>query len=284
MASTSEIGHARNLANLQKLLDLITQIGPDYNPSNAQITSAGLLSLQANCTTTFNDYVAKEITWKNNTNNREIQFKALPQLCAQILDNIKTLSLPAQTIKDVESIIHTIKGHSAKTKKTSPATGTPTSGGTSNPATNTINPPPATGRSIGTPVSVPNPTITPIGSSISTSHRSYDNMLANFYKLVQLIQTISTYNPNETNIKVAALQTTYTSLSTLNNAAINSINALALARNQRNISFYADDTGMVDLTKKVKKYIRQLEGATSDIYHKAIAIKFVKIISKKKKK
>src|SRR6202012_2531647 len=105
---------------------------------------------------------AKEITWKNNTNNREIQFKTLPQLCAQILDNIKTLSLPAQTIKDVESIIHTIKGHSTKNKKTNSATGTPQTGGTSSPATNTTNPAPAANRTIGTPISVPNPTITPI--------------------------------------------------------------------------------------------------------------------------
>jgi hypothetical protein len=97
------------------------------------------------------------------------------------------------------------------------------------------------------------------------------------------VQSIANYNPNEVALKVASLQATYNNLNTLNNAATNALNALSLARNQRNLSFYDYTTGVISATKKVKAYIRQILGFNSEIYHKATAIKFVKYVPKKKK-
>jgi len=37
MASNSEVGHAKNLANLKLLKDLIAQVGAPYAPSNAGV-------------------------------------------------------------------------------------------------------------------------------------------------------------------------------------------------------------------------------------------------------
>jgi len=291
MASTSEVGHQKNLANLQKLLDLVTQIGVTYTPVNPQLTVAGITTLQTQCTNDFNNYTVKYTTWKSATNNREIAFEPIDKLCTNILDSVKTLNIPKQTMDDVASIVHKIHGSSAKLKKaSSSSTGTTPTGGTTpntgGGTTTSTTETPSSDKTIGTPIPLPNPIVIPPADGISTSQQSYDSILGNFEKLVQQLQAMPAYLPNEVNIKLVTLQTLNTNLQTVNLAAVNSINALALARNQRNLTFYSNNTGMVDITKKVKSYIRQIEGSTSAIYHQATSIKFIKynLVSKKKKK
>jgi hypothetical protein len=291
MASTSEVGHQKNLANLQKLIDLVTQIGVTYTPVNPQLTVGGLTTLQTQCTNDFNTFTAKYTTWKSATNNREIAFEPIDKLCTSILDSVKTLNIPKQTIDDVSSIVHKIHGSSAKLKKASSSTTTTTTTGGTTPhtgggTTTSTTQTPASDKTIGTPVPLPNPIVIPPADGVSTSQQSYDSILGNFEKLVQQLQAMPAYVPNEVNIKLVTLQTLNTNLQSVNLAAVNSINALALARNQRNLTFYSNSTGMVDITKKVKSYIRQIEGSTSAIYHQATAIKFIKynLVSKKKKK
>jgi hypothetical protein len=286
MASISEVGHAKNLANLQKLIDLAQQIGATYNPNNPQVIVANLIVLQVLCTSDYNNWLTKYTTWKSATNNREVAFKPVNKLCTQILDHVKTLNLPQQTIDDVAFIVHKIHGNSSKLNKVSGTTTTTTgttTGGTNTPTTSVTQAPPSE-KIIGSPIPIPNPIILQPADGVSTSQQSYDSLLANFAKLIQQLQAMPTYTPNETNIKLAALQTLNTNLQSLNLAAINATNAIALARNQRNLSFYAIGTGMVDITKKVKSYIRQIEGSNGSIYHQATALKFVSYISRKRKK
>ncbi|MFN8114464.1 MAG: hypothetical protein U0W65_00005, partial [Bacteroidia bacterium] len=70
-------------------------------------------------------------------------------------------------------------------------------------------------------------------------------------------------------------------LTNLNNAANTSYANLKNARIQRNLFFYAKDTGLLDLVKQVKAYIKSLYGATSQQYIAANAIKFTRVVSKK---
>jgi len=224
MASSSETGHAKNLANLQKLIDLCTQIGSAYNPNNTQLTLTGMNTLKTGCKTDYDG---------------------------------------ATTVDDVKSLIHKIKGYSNKIKTSTAKTVDPNAADT--------NPTPTTDGA--TPQA---------DTSISTSQQSFDSLLANFDKLIQQLQGMSGYAPNEANIKLTALQTLKTNLETTNTAAITAYNKLALTRNQRNMSFYAPNTGLYDISRKVKKYIRQIFGSTNSIYHQATALKFVKIVPRRR--
>lgn len=256
----SEVGHAKNLANIDKLIDLITQFGPTYNPTNPQLQLGGLNTLQTQCTADYNNWIAAVTIWKDETNVREIAFEPIDKRCTSISDNVKALGVPQQTIDDVASIVSKIHGSSNKLKEVIP--------------NEMINPNP-------NPPPIPNPNPP---TTISTSQQSYDSIIANFDKLIQRVQTVPGYATNEVNIQIANLQTLLTSLKTVNLNAITATNALNLARNQRNLTFYANNTGLIDITKKVKSYIRQIYGSTSSQYHQATAIKFKKFVSKKKKK
>ena len=260
MAQQSEVGHAKNLANIDKLIDLITQFGIAYNPTNPQIQLSGFNTLKTLCTTDYNNWIAALTTWKADTDIREIAFEPVDKISTAISDNVKTLGVPQQTINDTAAIVSKIHGSSGKLTKAD------------------------AGKIMIDPNQNPIPIDPNIPTPISTSQQSYDSIIANFDKLIQQVQAIPSYAPNEVNIQIANLQTLLASLKTVNLNAITATNALNLARNQRNLSFYAPNTGLYDITKKAKSYIRQIYGSTSSQYHQATAIKFVKIVTKKKSK
>ena len=246
----AESTHFKNLANIDKLIDFVTQLGTPYYPTNPQLTVAGLTTLKTQLTTDYNNWTGKFITYKADTNTREITFKPIDKLCTAILDNVKTLNVAQQTIDDVSALVTKIHGNSRKTTKSD-------AGKTIDPSTL----PPITEE----------PTVP---TTISTSQQSFDSLIANFDKLVQQTQVIASYTPNETNIQVPNLQTLFT---TVNLNAITATNAVNLSRNQRNMSFYAKSTGLCDIAKKVKLYVRQVYGTTSPEYHQIVAIKFTRI-------
>ena len=260
MASTIETGHAKNLANIDKVTDLVTQFGSTYNPSNPLLQLTGLTALKAQCSAAYNNYTAAYTTYKAATNAREIAFEPISKLATQVSDNVKTLSIPTQTVDDVTFIVSKIHGNASKLPKPS--------------TSKVVNP------SIPPIEDVPTPQVTT--NSISTAQLSYDSVLSNLDKLIQQVQGISDYTPNESNIQVPSLQTTHADLTTINLSAITAINSANLSRNQRNLVFYADNTGLCDIMKKVKLYVRQIYGSTSPQYHQITAIKFTKIVSKKK--
>lgn len=259
MASTSETGHSKNLANIDKVTDLVTQFGSLYNPSNPLIQLNGLLALKAQCAPAYNNYVAAFTTYKAATNDREIAFEPISKLATHVSDNVKTLSIPIQTVDDVTFIVAKIHNNSSKLPK---------------PAAVRMADP-----SLPPVVDKPSAEVT---NTISTSQQSYDSLMANFDKLIQQVQGIGTYTPNESNIQVASLQTIHSDLTTKNLNAITAINAVNLSRNQRNMIFYADNSGLCDIMKKVKLYVRQIYGSRSPEYHQMSAIKFTKIVAKKK--
>jgi len=261
MASQSEVGHPKNLANIDKVIDLITQFGVPYNPTNPQITLSGINTLKTNCTTVANSLTTIFVTYKNDTNVRQVIFKPVDKLVTSVSDHAKTLSVPQQTLDDIASLVKKIHGDiSGKLTKAD-------AGKMIDPNQNPV------------PIEDPNSSDT-----VSTSQQSYDSILSNFYKLIQLILTVPGYAPNEASIQTATLQTLYTNLSAANLAAITATNAYNLARNQRNLIFYAPNTGLCDIMKKVKSYTRQVYGSQSSEYHQMTAIKFVKFTIKKKTK
>ena len=131
------------------------------------------------------------------------------------------------------------------------------------------------------PIEIPtNPPETIETKTHSTSQQSFDNKLQHLEKMVLILASVPSYNPNEVSFKVASLQTQLTNLTTLNNAANTSYANLKAARIDRNAVFYAKGTGMLDLVKLTKAYIKSIFGASSAQYHAASSLKFVRVIAK----
>lgn len=265
MTSQSEVGHAKNLANLKLLKDYIVQIGTTYSPINAQLTASSMTTLVTACQTSYNNWITKLTTYKDESNKREIAFEPLNKLVTTVNQSVQQLNEPQQTFDDIQAIVKKIHGDSSKIKKS-------TANKIMDPTTSALDP----NKIV--------PIATTIIDPISTSQQSYDSLITNFDKLIKRLQTIPTYIPNEIELKIVTLQTLFTNLNTLNASAGGADFALSLARNQRNLTFYAPQTGMYDLTMKAKKYMRSNKAISIAIYSEITKLKFVKIIQKKKTK
>lgn len=258
MASSSETGHDKNNANIDKVIDLVTQFGTAYNPTNPQTTLAGLATLKIACNTSQLDLTNAVVPYKNATNTRETNYEPLKKRVTAISDHVKTLSVTQQTIDDVSTLVKRLHNSGGKLTK-------------------------ADAGKIASEENSTNPSEEE-GKTISTSYQSYDNLLANFLKLIALIQSIPGYAPNETNIQIATLTTYANSLTADNLAATNATNNYFLKLNTRNLTFYGNQTGLCDIMKKVKLYVRQVFGTQSAQYKQIAAIKFTKYTFKKKAK
>ena len=258
MSNYFETGHAKNVANLLKLNQLIATFGTTYNPSNNAIKATGLATLYTTANAKLTAVNSSFTSWKNATNSRELAFDPLAKLSTQILGALQSLGLPQQTIDDFESQVKKFRSSGSKLTKADSGIvdTTPEAKLTTDPV-----------ETIET-------------KTISTSQQSFDNKLQHLEKMVLILVSVPSYNPNEVSFKVASLQTQLTNLTTLNNAANTSYANLKAARIDRNAVFYTKGTGMLDLVKLAKAYIKSIFGASSAQYHAASSLKFVRVIPK----
>ena len=245
MPSTSEVGHAKNVANLQKLTEQVT-VYTLYNPPVENLTIANLQSLYTTANTKLTEVEDKRNANKNAITLRQSAFENLKPTCTRIINLLDILGLPQGTLDQAKSLNRTIQGGQKK------ATTPPEEGGQ-----------PSTG----------NP---PLGESkgASTSRQSYTQQADNFGILLQLLATIQTYTPNEDDLKLPNLTTYQASLMSATQSVDQTeaqLNAKLIERDQ---ILYADGTGLYSIAQNVKKYVKSLYGATSPEYANVSAIKF----------
>jgi hypothetical protein len=258
MAQVYETGHPKNVANLLQFNQLIATFVPTYNPANPAITVGGLTTLFTNSNTRQNNVNNAFNAMKNATNNRELAFEAATKLSTKLLGALQSSATNQQTIDDLAAIVHKMRGDGRAGKEEE-----------ENQDQNI--------QAIPNPIPIP-----PVTPTKSTSQQGFDNKLSNFSKMILLLQSIPAYNPNEVAYQIAALQAQLANLTNLNNLANTSYANLTAMRISRNTFFYQKETGMLDIVKKSKAYIKSIFGANSQQYKAANAIKFVRVVPKKK--
>lgn len=258
MSSYYETGHIKNGANLLRLNQIIATFGATYNPSNNAIKLTALGTLATNANTKLSDVSTNFTNWKNATNGRELAFEPLRKEVTQILGALQSLGVSQQTIDDFTFQVNKFRSSGSKLTKADAGIAD-----TSPEAKLTEATDPAEAK------------------TISTSQQSFDNQIQHFQKMILILQSVASYNPNETAFKVVTLQTQLANLNTLNNAANTSYATLKNARIQRNLFFYAKDTGALDIVRQVKAYVKSVYGASSQQYIAVNAIKFTRVVPKK---
>ena len=96
----------------------------------------------------------------------------------------------------------------------------------------------------------------------------------NFASFVDLVSSVPSYTPNETELTTASLTAYLGELQTANTNVINAEVVYSNARISRNTILYAENTGLVDIALEVKKYVKAVFGATSPQYKQISGIKF----------
>jgi len=252
MASTSETGHAKNVANFEDLISFCTGYGTAYNPSKNSIKLTQLQTLFAAGKNSLQTVKSTKTTYDNATNAREIVFASFKKLCTRIVNSLEATDAAKQTVDDAKTINRKIQGKRAGKKITE------------------AQPQPE----------ITSPDIPETKKQISVSQQSFDSTIDSFAKLIVLLTAEPLYLPNETDLKITALNTMLNSFKTTNSAVIAASTAYINARIARDTILYKTDTGLVDIAYEVKKYVKSVYGAGAPEYKEVSNLKFTRIISK----
>lgn len=236
MSSTSETGHARNVANLQKLTEQVT-VYTLYNPPVDNLKVANLQTLYTTASAKLNEVEDKRNANKNAITVRQSAFENLKSTATKIINHLEILGLPSGTIDQAKSLNRVIQGGQKKA---------------------------VTALEEGKEET----------KTVSTSRQSYTQMAENFGILLQLLGTIPTYNPNEDDLKLLNLETYKNSLVSSTQSVDQTEAELNNKLIERDQLLYADGTGLYSIVQNVKKYVKSLYGATSPEYTNVSSIEF----------
>jgi len=242
MPSTSETGHAKNVANFEDLISFCNGYGGTYNPSKAALKIPALQTQLTNAQNAINAVKTTQTAFNNATNKRIDAFKPLKSLITKIINALDATDASAQTVKDAKTINRKIQGQRASTPKTTPS---PADGSTSS-----------------------------VDKTISTSQQSYDQLIEHLSKLIELLVADTNYTPNEADLTVAATQTKVAELKDANRAVVDSYTAWSNSRIERNNILYNALAGLVPTALDVKKYVKSIFGATSPQFKQVSGLEF----------
>lgn len=245
MASNSETGHAKNVANLESLISVIKGFGAVYNPSRQSIILTALISLL-----TIVKGAMSLVNSSLGSNSkaiaaREVAFKPLSSLATRILNALRSSETTQQINDSAQSLVRKLQGRRATPKLTEAEKAALLAEGKEK-------------------------------KEISSSQMDFDSRLDNFDKLIQLLIVIPQYAPNEVDLQLSTLTNYYNTLKALNDEARETGTQLDNARLNRNEIFDKDDSGLVDTAMAAKNYIKSLFGATSPQYKQVSGLLFKK--------
>ncbi|MFC3159646.1 hypothetical protein SAMN05443633_11327 [Chryseobacterium arachidis] len=240
--STSETGHAKNIANFQDLISFCKGYGTNYNPVKEELKIPNLEALYQNALLSLEDTYSKKISFNSATNQRAEAFKNLNPLATKIINALAVSETNPIMLNNAKSFNKKLQG----TQKTKPQT------------------------------TIAEEETEQVTKSISTSQQSYNSKINNFSNLIQVLMQSEAYNPNEEDLKVSSLQNKLLNIKDKNTALIIAYTEYSNARILRDQVLYHTTTGLFQTAKEIKQYVKSVFGATSPQYRQISGIQFVK--------
>ena len=234
MPSTSEKGHAKNIANFETEIAFCIGYGADYNPSNPDLKIDKLQEKWEKAKLKLKAVKTTKEPFDSVTGARQTLFKPLKPYTTRIINALIAQKVPPTVIKDARTLVRKINGKRAKEDKNND---------------NEEN-------------------------QISVSQQSYDRLVDTFDELLVLVQTEPNYNPNEDDLKTTGIESFLNQLIAANTAVRNSYVSYNNAMIARDKELYETETGLVDIAYEVKNYVKSVFGATSPQYHQISGLEF----------
>ena len=248
--ATTETGHNINVANLNKLNQVIITFETVYNPAKTRITLDALEKLYTQGNSQIGFVQSAKNSYSIKVDQREQAFATVKSFSTRIIGALAGTNVTKQLIKDAKSINAKIQAKRIDNPNT--------------PQTNTQEP-------------TENLNNDPISSQHSISRQSHISLEENFSDLVDLLETTTGYDPNENEFKIAELKTFADNLKTANQNIDTAVANVADKRIDRNIFLYNTDLGLVNTALEAKEYIKGLYGATSPQFKLVNKISFKNI-------
>lgn len=237
----TEGGHLKVLGNFRKLIEFVSA-DANYNPSNTKITKTALQAKDTAVLAATEDVDNKNAPNKTAIRERVEAFEPLAPRGRRVRNMAKGSGESAAALASLDTPLRKLSGGRASAKiKDDPNTPQDESAG-----------------------------------QHSASQMSFENRTGNFRSFIALVKELDHYNPNEAELKVAALEAYADDLEAKNNAVVSTFVPLNQARALRDQLLYTDDDSVVNLATLVKAYVRGAMGPGSPLFKQIKGLKFVK--------
>ncbi len=239
-----ESGHNKNVANLQTVTIILTNLGGEYEPPQDLIKLPELKTLLTASQTALGEVDTAQAAKAVAVDDVQAEFEGLPKYVVNIKRQAQVeLNDPAFT-DNLQTVINNF---------------TPS------------------GRKTGVPDDPLTPDIDESRTSQSQSQRSRDNQIAYLDDISALLKTKSTYKANGTPYDVITVDAKIASLTAKNNAANAAVTALGSKLDARDAVMYDDATGIIPRIKLLKTYLILKFGKDSAVYQQINALEFRKV-------
>lgn len=219
MASKSESGHAKNVANFEDLITRVKSLGAHYNPTKAGLQLPSLISQHQAAAASLKALTAEMPLYQQAVDAKEAAFAPLSKLVTRALNMFKASVDSAAEVESATALANKIRGVSSAK--------------------------PSLAAEGAEPV-----------KKISTSQQSADMVLANLDAFIEVLSAHAAYQPNEADLQVASLITLHADLTQKAQAVTEAQVKIETARHNRNMVLYTQGTGLIDTGMGVKTYVK----------------------------
>ena len=237
----NESGDLKLLANFRKLIDLVSA-DADYRPENATLKLTALDPQHAAGVAAAHDVPAKLATNMTAISDREAAFADVKSLMSRVHALAKASGASAEQLEDLNSfkrkLISKRKPKKAGTAPTDAAATAETE------------------------------------KQRSSAQLSYDNQVGHVRGYLGVLGTLSSYNPNEADLKLTALHGFVDNLQARNDAVSATYVPLSQARGLRDQLLYQADNSVVNTALLAKEYVKAAFGRDSQLYKQIKGFQF----------
>ncbi len=237
----AETGHIKYIENFEVIISACNGFGSAYNPNNSALVISALQTALNAGNAGIDGVTTGLIPWKVKVNVRENEYAGVGKLSTKMAASFASCGATKNAVDDMKTFARKITG--ARKKK----------------------------------IAVDDPN-TPDDESKhnSVSQRSYTQIAEHFDNMIKMCQNEPLYKPNEVEIQVGTAQTKLAAMRAANTGVIDAVTPLNKARITRDTALYDDSTGICELARLVKLYVKSVFGASSPQYKQISGLRFTK--------
>jgi hypothetical protein len=242
MNKNSASGHLLNLTSLEGLYAICVSLGPIYNPSVEAISVENLQQLIEKGHTVQTKLINIESDYKPLVSARQTAFDGMNGYLSSVRNMFQVTCSNPRLHDQFDSIYRKVLGRRA----------------TEIEKTDTTQTDPAL----------------PEKKHISSSQTGFDDRISNVNRIIILLQEIPDYQPNEEKFTIEKLSQYLQSIVNLHKQVNDIEIQLIQARNNRDYTFYKQGSGIVDIGRRVKKYLRAILNPSNSLYNEISKFNF----------
>lgn len=237
--STSEVGHAKNIAHFELMIEICGGYGDTYTPSNGILELTKLTTKLNICKKDMLEVQNKKTPLMHVVNARQLVFVRLKPLCTRVMNALSAVAENKLVVADARTFNQKIQGKRSLPEVNEEQVGQETA------------------------------------REMSNSQQSYDKLIENFSLFISFLEGVDAYvSVTDADVNISDLKAFLEELKAANKAVMKPFVNFRKAINTRKESMYDRATGLVMVSNLVKYYAKGRYGAKSAEYKELSGLEF----------